>query len=268
MRIQELVGNIVRQKQSEYPGGSRNLQIPDRILRQMVAGSKPTDIKLKNGKTAMWAADPENDEMRVIVLLDPPASKNERPIPIGRLILKPVSEFPIGYAYQVSTINVHEGYRLGQGQLSTEMYKRVLMPKPNGLNGILLAGGSQTQGGRAAWFYMPENIPGAEVSAYLTVDVDSLEPKNNANKQEQSYAVKFIEEIMNIGGIYRDTWINPETNTKQAVYDFPVRKGNKAKELEPLIKSKISAIYTGEFNTRIDIRYGVGLMAKWIGQNK
>lgn len=95
---------------------------------------------------------------------------------IGQLTVDDVgSSFPLPGAVQVGTITVDEDYR-GMG-LAKALYGIVLtiMRRP------LLAGSSQTPGGRKNWLSLSQ-IPGVEMKGYFKVDdsdIKTMDPKDS-----------------------------------------------------------------------------------------
>lgn len=160
---------------------------------------------------------------------------------IGKLSVSDARYFPLKGAVQVDTITVDEDYR-GVG-IAKALYGIVLtiMKRP------LLAGSSQTPGGRRNWVSLA-GIPGVQMKGYISFDEDDLDPSlSRANKN--------IDTIMgqlggqHIGrGQYDDEY-----------FAFDVKPNTTGTELEAYVKTKLNAVYGG-YNS------SSGLYAIWTGQ--
>jgi GNAT superfamily N-acetyltransferase len=177
---------------------------------------------------------------------------------IGKLSVSDARYFPLKGAVQVDTITVDEDYR-GVG-LAKALYGIVLtiMKRP------LLAGSSQTPGGRKNWVSLA-NIPGVQMKGYLSFDEEEMEPlapdeeddawdkryKKNHNKQFD----KRLDIIMGqLGGQYIGAG-----RYDDEYFAFDVKPNTTRTELEAHVKTKLNAVY-GNYNSNS------GLYAVWTGQ--
>jgi len=175
---------------------------------------------------------------------------------IGKLSVDEVNSFPLRRAVQVNTITVDEDYR-GIG-LAKALYGIVLtiMKRP------LLAGTSQTPGGRKNWVSLA-GIPGVEMKGYVSIDEYDLQTRdvsrsnpdrsflNSQNKQVD----KIIDTVMGqLGGQYIG-----KSRFGDAYFAFDVKPNTTGTELEAHVKTKLSAVY-GNYNSE------TGLYAVWTGQ--
>lgn len=160
-------------------------------------------------------------------------SQRERGLPgqlIGKLLLSSAAHFPLKNAMQVDTITVDEDYR-GKG-LAKALYGILLtlMKRP------LLAGLSQTPGGRRNWLSLSQ-IPGVEMKGYVTLLDFELKGKQ-------------IDTIMGqLGGQY----IGARFRKHYFAFDVMPATG----ELAPAVKTSLSKVY-GSYDT--------GLYAVWTGK--
>lgn len=177
---------------------------------------------------------------------------------IGQLTVNDVgSSFPLPGAVQVGTITVDEDYR-GMG-LAKSLYGIVLtiMRRP------LLAGSSQTPGGRKNWLSLSQ-IPGVEMKGYFKVDdydINTMDPKDSPPwdrgrvPRQNKAAEKRIDTIMGeLGGQYigQNRWGNH-------YFAFDVRPNTTKQELEAHVNTKLSQIYGGYYSSG-------GLYAVWTGK--
>lgn len=165
---------------------------------------------------------------------------------IGQLSLHTESDFPIKGALQVGTITVDEGYR-GMS-LAKALYGIVLtvMKRP------LLAGSSQTPGGRRNWVSLA-NIPGVQMKGYFSIEEVEISGKSRYGNTEK--AEKNIDIIMGqLGGQY----IGSRNNSHY--FSFDVKPSTTGKELEAAIETKLNRVYNGSWTST------AGLYAVWTGQ--
>jgi GNAT superfamily N-acetyltransferase len=175
---------------------------------------------------------------------------------IGKLSVSDAYGFPLKRAVRVDTITVDEDYR-GMG-LAKALYGIVLtiMKRP------LLAGSSQTPGGRKNWVSLA-NIPGVQMKGYVSIDEDDLRTRNvsisnpdryflnNQNKQVD----KIIDTMMGqLGGQYIG-----KGRYGDDYFAFDVKPNTTGTELEAYVKTKLSAVY-GNYDSE------AGLYAVWTGQ--
>ena len=169
---------------------------------------------------------------------------------IGKLSVSTVYGFPLKGAVQVDTITVDEDYR--GGGIAKALYGIVLtiMKRP------LLAGSSQTPGGRRNWVSLA-SIPGVEMKGYISFDEDDLDTRRSPySMTTPAKANKNIDTIMgelggqHIGrGRYGDDY-----------FAFDVKPNTTGTELEAAVKTKLSQVYSGNYNSN------AGLYAVWNGQ--
>lgn len=155
---------------------------------------------------------------------------------IGKLAVSIVNGFPLKGAVQVDTITVDEDYR-GMS-LAKALYGIVLtiMKRP------LLAGSSQTPGGRRNWVSLA-SIPGVQMKGYFAIDEEDIDPGN-------------IDTIMGkLGGEYIG-----KGRTGYDYFSFDVRPNTTGTELEAAVNTKLSKVYGG-YNSDS----GAGLYAIWTG---
>lgn len=177
---------------------------------------------------------------------------------IGQLTVDDVgSSFPLPGAVQVGTITVDEDYR-GQG-LAKALYGIVLtiMKRP------LLAGSSQTPGGRKNWLSLSQ-IPGVEMKGYFKVDDYDLETRDTSdmpardkrwNDSQNKQAEKRIDTIMGeLGGQYIGA-----SKWGSHYFAFDVKPNTTKQELQAYVNTKLSQVYGGYYSSS-------GLYAVWTGK--
>ena len=178
---------------------------------------------------------------------------------IGQLTVEDASYyFPLPGAVKVGTITVHEDYR-GMG-LAKALYGIVLtiMKRP------LLAGSSQTPGGRRNWMSLSQ-IPGVEMKGYLKIDDYDLETRDTSDvssARDKRWAVsqnkqaeQRIDTIMGqLGGQYIG-----KTRSGYHYFAFDVKPNTTKQELEAHVNTKLSQVYGGYYSSG-------GLYAVWTGQ--
>ena len=166
---------------------------------------------------------------------------------IGKLSVADARDFPLKGAVQVETITVDEDYR-GVG-LAKALYGIVLtiMKRP------LLAGSSQTPGGRRNWVSLA-SIPGVEMKGYFSMDEYALSPSaSKYSTGTPARASKNIDIIMGqLGGQYIG-----KGRYGDEYFAFDVRPNTTGTELEGYVKSKMSQLYGN---------YNAGLYAVWTGK--
>lgn len=168
---------------------------------------------------------------------------------IGQLTVDTVGRnFPLPGAVQVGTITVDEDYR-GMG-LAKAMYGIVLtiMKRP------LLAGTSQTPGGRRNWLSLSQ-IPGVQMKGYFSIDEDELDtdPRIN-NPRSFRRADQNIDTIMGkLGGEYIGQGYDGH------YFAFDVKPNTSKQELEAYVNTDLNKVYGGGYGSG-------GLYAVWTGQ--
>jgi len=260
MRLQELFENrqldeIGRLTTNDYTGGKSSLYVGaygkqikklpggSGILYSVEPGRWGIDIKLWDPKGKDWLAagaaekpirksgEPKfRFQYRLQDWATAQKNKNAPGQLVGKLSINPARDFPLKRAMQVETITVDEEYR-GMG-LAKALYGIVLtlMKSP------LLAGSSQTPGGRRNWVSLSQ-IPGVEMKGYVTLLDSQL-------KDTQ------IDIIMGqLGGQYIGK------SGGEHYFAFDVVPGTN--ELAPAVKTSLSKVY-GNYDT--------GLYAVWTGK--
>jgi GNAT superfamily N-acetyltransferase len=180
---------------------------------------------------------------------------------IGYLSLIKSNSFPILNSYSVHTITVDEDYR-NQG-IGKALYGIALTI----LKVTLLAGVSQTPGGRKNWLSLA-NIPGVDIKGYVVLDdVDIKTDRETDKKLHDNSDIERInrqtakaEERINLlmgklGGQYLG-----KTPGNEVYFTFDVVPGTS--ELQPAVKTALSKLYYSEY----DMNYHTGLYAQWSGQ--
>jgi hypothetical protein len=165
---------------------------------------------------------------------------------IGQLSLHAESDFPIRGALQVGTITVDEEYR-GMS-LAKALYGIVLtvMKRP------VLAGSSQTPGGRRNWVSLA-NIPGVQMKGYFSIAEVEISGKSRYGNTEK--AEKNIDIIMGqLGGQYLGS------KRDSHYFAFDVKPNTTGEELEAAIGTKLNRVYSGSWTST------AGLYAVWTGQ--
>ena len=168
---------------------------------------------------------------------------------IGRLSVSDAKYFPLKGAVQVDTITVDEDYR-GVG-LAKALYGIVLtiMKRP------LLAGSSQTPGGRRNWLSLA-SIPGVEMKGYFSMDEDDLDTRPSPyDTITPAQANKNIDTIMGqLGGQYIG-----KGRYDVEFFAFDVQPDTTKQELKAYVDTKLSKVYGGSNSD-------TGLYAIWTGQ--
>jgi ribosomal protein S18 acetylase RimI-like enzyme len=266
MRANEFVTEIERLSKGQYTGGK------DELNQYSSPGEKKLQ-PLPGGSGFQYAVIGATSEYPSVLIVDPSAqqpypvrgryefdsefngrvarweqTKGRNPVVIAKLILERPFAFPVKDALQVGSITVDEDYR-GRG-LAKALYGIVLsiMKRP------LVAGESQTPGGRANWLSLA-SIPGVEVKGFIQMgnidlDTDDLDPTDVWDRREIKQKENQIDIIMGkLGGQYLGTSRGNE------YWEFDVVAGRG--ELAPAVRTTMSKIY----NT-----YNTGLIATWHGQ--
>lgn len=167
---------------------------------------------------------------------------------IGKLSVSHVSDFPLKNAVQVDTITVDEDYR-GVG-LAKSLYGIVLtiLKRP------LLAGSSQTPGGRRNWVSLA-SIPGVEMKGYVMLSDEELDTSDDSY-EDPKQVEKNIDTIMGkLGGQHIGT-----SRSGTEYFAFDVKPNTTGQELEAYVKTNLSKVYGG-YDTE-----NTGLYAIWTGQ--
>jgi ribosomal protein S18 acetylase RimI-like enzyme len=169
---------------------------------------------------------------------------------VGKLSLSDLGKnFPLNGAVQVSTITVDENYQ-GIG-LAKALYGIVLtiMKRP------LLAGSSQTPGGRRNWMSLSQ-IPGVEMKGYFSLYDDDLDANPYSNGT--IYAKRADQTIDVIMGQLGGQHIG-DTYNKRHYFAFDVQPNTTKQELKAYVDTKLSKVYGGYDSD-------TGLYAVWTGK--
>jgi len=167
---------------------------------------------------------------------------------IGKLSVETDSSFPLRRAVQVSTITVDEDYR-GVG-IAKALYGIVLtiLKRP------LLAGTSQTPGGRRNWVSLA-SIPGVEMKGWLALDETEFDATERGWRNTPAKVNKTIDTIMGeLGGQHIG-----KNSYGTDYFAFDVRPNTTGTELEAAVKTKLSQVYSSNYNSN------AGLYAVWTG---
>ena len=165
---------------------------------------------------------------------------------VGKLSVYDINNFPLGNAVAVNTIAVSPEYQ-GKG-IAKSLYGIVLTI----LNKILIAGESQTPGGRRNWVSLSK-IPGVELKGYFIMNADLFDSKKTNKKLIDNY----LEIIMGeLGGNH----IGKSGNFEYFAFDVKPNQTND--EIEAEVNTKLSSIYSNR-----DDGIHVGMYAIW-DQNK
>lgn len=159
-------------------------------------------------------------------------------------------DFPIKGAVQVGTITVDEDYR-GRG-IAKALYGIVLTI----MKRVLVAGSSQTPGGRKNWVSLSQ-IPGVEMKGYIEIedyDLDANPQYNNKRRVQQ------VEQTMDtIMGQLGGEYIGDSRGNHYFAFD--VRPTTTGQELQAYVDTKLNKVYTGGYRSD-----GAGLFARWTGK--
>lgn len=178
---------------------------------------------------------------------------------IGQLTVDTVDRsFPMPGAVQVGTITVDEDYR-GVG-IAKALYGIVLtiMKRP------LLAGSSQTPGGRRNWLSLSQ-IPGVQMKGYIRVEDSDLETRDTSKvdryqdkrwiASQNKAAENKIDTIMGkLGGEHIG-----QNKFGGHYFAFDVKPNTSKQELEAYVNTNLSKVYSGGYSS------GGGLYAVWTG---
>lgn len=179
---------------------------------------------------------------------------------VGELTTHSVYGLPLKNAVQVGVITVDEDYR-GVG-LAKALYGIVLtiMKRP------LVAGSSQTPGGRRNWVSISQ-IPGVEMKGYFGIDTVDLQAIDTSKlnprwddvewaKRKNKQVNQTIDTIMGkLGGQF----IGMNPRNAREYFAFDVKPTTTGKELEAYVNTSLNKVY-GNYNSN------TGLYAVWTGQ--
>ena len=213
-------------------------------LAQKERGSQPKPVRDRSRRESNW-----DYERRVWEWQRSQRDLNTPGQLIGKLSVSGANYVPLKGAVQVDTITVDEDYR-GVG-LARALYGIVLtiMKRP------LLAGSSQTPGGRKNWVSLA-GIPGVEMKGYFSMDEDDLDTRPSPySSTTPAQANKNIDIIMGqLGGQHMGKGRHGDD-----YFAFDVQPDTTKQELKAYVDTKLSKVYGGYTSD-------TGLYAIWTGQ--
>ena len=179
---------------------------------------------------------------------------------IGQLTVDSVGRsFPVPGAVKVGTITVDEDYR--GGGVAKALYGIVLtiMKRP------LIAGSSQTPGGRRNWMSLSQ-IPGVQMKGYMRIEDEDLKTRDPAAAgrfddkrwiaRQNKTVEKSIDTIMGkLGGEYIG-----KNSYDMHYFAFDVKPNTTKQELQAYVDTNLSKVYSSGYSS------GGGLYAVWTGQ--
>lgn len=255
MRSQEFLPEIERLSRQDYTGGKSSLYagrgrkqyrpLPggSGLLYTIEAGGRYDGPMVKLWTPVTDQPEPQRDSYEYAdefrqryQTWQRQKSRGQFPPQIIAVLNLENTQFPLPGALQVGSITVDEDYR-GQG-LAKALYGIVLsiMRRP------LVAGSSQTPGGRRNWVSLSQ-IPGVTIQGYVAIADDRIET--------------YTDEIMTrLGGNY----LGHMPQQHKHYWNFPVQTNRTGQELEALVKSQLAKIYNEHYSI------GTGLYAVWSGQ--
>lgn len=285
MKINEITEGIARLSKGDYTGGKDSLydKTTGKVVKKLPGGSGFTYSVVK-------AVGRRGDEGVEVKIFDPNSPESTTPPKQqkyefnreyqarlkqwqqmqdsgqnpGQLIAKlalhtPWGGFPLKGALQVGTITVDEGYR-GRG-LAKALYGIVLtiMKRP------LIAGDSQTPGGRMNWVSLSQ-IPGVQMKGYMSFDSEYFDTTQSEfggevyAKQSNKQMSNTIDVIMGkLGGQY----IGQVGRHGDHYFAFDVRPNTTGKELESYVTQNLAKVYGNDWESPTQES---GLYAVWTGQ--
>jgi GNAT superfamily N-acetyltransferase len=173
---------------------------------------------------------------------------------IGQLTVDSVGRsFPVTGAVKVGTITVDEDYR--GGGIAKALYGVVLtiMKRP------LIAGSSQTPGGRRNWMSLSQ-IPGVQMKGYMRIDDNDFNTDPNPrDRYDRAYNKRTEERIDTIMGKLGGEYIG-KNDRGTHYFAFDVKPNTSKQELQAYVDTNLSKIYSTEYSS------GGGLYAVWTGQ--
>jgi len=254
MRATDFVTEIERIGKYDFTGGKEFLKDPYHTKKINGKDVKP----LPGGSGFNYAISTNSTRGDLTInMLDKSGTEV-----IGSLLLDShKNSFPISNAYSVNVITVDEDYR-NQG-IAKSLYGIALTI----LKITLLAGTSQTPGGRKNWLSLA-NIPGVEIKGYVVIDEADLKTDRQIDKKlHDKFDIESIkrrnakaEERINIlmsklGGQYMGS-----VDGDAMYFAFDVVPGTA--ELKPAVKTQLNTLYYSDYV----MYYFTGLYAKWSGQ--
>lgn len=278
MRAAEFISEIERLSKSGYEGGKDAMRYDygrEKTVRPLPGGSgllysiasdyDGYDIKIWDPEVKEFAPDPRPTKFDWMTKAEYQRSlerweernkqrKKEFARSPGQLVGKLYVEligrdFPIQGAVQVGTITVDEDYR-GRG-IAKALYGIVLTV----MKRVLVAGSSQTPGGRQNWVSLSQ-IPGVEMKGYVEVEDYELDTHPAyTNKRRMQQVEQTIDTIMGqLGGEYIGD------SRGNHYFAFDVQPTTTGQELQAYVDTKLSRVYTNNYSSE-----GAGLFARWAG---
>jgi GNAT superfamily N-acetyltransferase len=233
MKVSDLLTEIQRIPSGWFPGGKDSI---NKSTRQIDSAPK-TVKKLPGGSGYYYSVTRLSGDEKSIRIWDPAKKEDHQKFGtiIGELLIKKEPDFPLENTYEVDYITVDEDYR--NQDIAKSLYGIVLtILKVN-----LLAGDTQTPGGRRMWVSLSK-IPGVEVVGWVMIE-------------EGHDKIKDIEDIIAQAGAFSIGSIREGDH----IFFFDVEPGSDGKEMVEKIKTKLSKVYGG-------LEYGKsGLLAHWVG---
>lgn len=238
----EYLEEIRKLNKTDYSGGKSALgseKAPSRA--KPLPGGSGYKYLVKKGRIQLTVNiyDPENNGEIIAQLNASPLGKN----------------FPLDNALTVDTITVDEKYR--GGGLAKALYGIILSI----LKFPLVAGGSQTPGGRKNWVSLSK-IPGVELFGYMKIHDKAFDNDSNYFTKKSSADVT-IDTLMRklgaqyIGKINKDRWSSSDIH----FFSFDVSPNTSEKELKSTVNTELSKVYDND-----SIAFDVGLYAVWTGK--
>jgi hypothetical protein len=155
----------------------------------------------------------------------------------------------------VNTITVDEDYR-GRG-IAKAMYGIVLTI----MKRVLVAGSSQTPGGRQNWASLSQ-IPGVEMKGYFRIDDYEVDPANVSGYNDSKRAVQRSEQnIDTIMGQLGGQYIGTDQRDGDHYFAFDVQPTTTGKELQAYVDTKLNKLYSNTYRSG-----AAGLYARWTGR--
>jgi hypothetical protein len=181
---------------------------------------------------------------------------------IAKLSVSSYKAVPAKRPYRVGSITVDEDY-CGQG-LAMALYGIII----NVLKISLIAGDSQTPGGRKNWLNLA-SIPGCEVVGYLTIKDEWIKTQKEPNKIRNfddkrvsagnKKAETLIDRIMMLGGEYMGQ-STKYGGSRYHTFTYPVTVSGA--ELKNAINGSDVKLYSSGY---VDDDFETGLIARWVG---
>lgn len=191
--------------------------------------------------------------------------------PVGELKLSQTKKLG-NKAYYVEWINVDPDFT--GGGVAKSLYGVAMKI----LGYILVAGDSQSPGGRRNWASLSK-IPGCAVKGFVIINDKIFDtPKKSTNsfinkhRENQSQSNdKIVNQLMDLGFEHINPTKSGYSNIKGQAFQFDVVPGKGDKEVKAYVKNKLSTVYTDssignfDYNSNFQIVLDSGLFAYWEG---